>query len=105
MAEARGRYAVHALRSKLKLTPQQAEFVAMLYEAGGAAVPHTDMDDALTPHWTNPRRAGLEYISTIACHVRKKLGREALQNNYCAYSLTDVGMAKVAEALAEWRPW
>ena len=87
----------------MNLTQQQAEFVYKLYEARGSAVPHNEMDEALTPHWPSPRRAGLNYISTVACLVRKRIGRAALANNHCAYSLTDVGMAKVADALADWK--
>lgn len=91
---------IDRLRSRFRLSRQQAWLLASLYRAGGKVL----SKDVIINHMPTRLDDGLDrdpsQANTIICILRSRTGRDWIENVWGdGYKLTDIGRAKVAEAL------
>jgi DNA-binding response OmpR family regulator len=80
--------------------PQCAEFLLVLYNAKGRPVTHLQIVERVPAPRAGEQR-DMEVAKVWAHVTRRALGHDAIRNiRGFGYQLTEVGMARVAEALA-----
>lgn len=89
---------VRALQAALNVRPQACRMLLMLYRARGLVVRGFQMQEEFGEDSSDPHNL----VKTYACHLRKALGRNAIQTAWGeGYSLSASGRARVAEILGE----
>jgi DNA-binding response OmpR family regulator len=89
---------LQALKSAFNLSMGQATLVMALYTAGGKAVTNNRLFALRRASHNN--EAGIELLKVYACHIRRRLGKDALETIWGrGYRLTDIGIETVSNAL------
>jgi DNA-binding response OmpR family regulator len=93
---------VRAARLRARgLSPHQTALVQVLYRRMGRRVDSDVFDQAVAPLRAVDGR-DRKTLSVVICQVRKKLGRESVENQFGnGYGLTESGRATVAEWLGD----
>jgi DNA-binding response OmpR family regulator len=87
------------LKSTFGLSPYLAKFLLALYAAKGSARTVLQLMDAVPPQ-DHARERGQDIVAVWACHLRRKLGKDALENCYgVGYRLTPRGIALTASVI------
>lgn len=94
-----------ALVMSLKLSPQQAELVGLLYRAGARALSVVDLEAALKKTYPNSERT-LKLVHVVIRMIRERLGKDFIETNKCdwrdigvGYNLSNDARRRVARVL------
>lgn len=74
----------------LKLSPQQAELVGLLYRAAPRALTVVDIEAALKPHTSKMERT-TKLVHVVVRTTRQRLGTEFIETNKCDWRDIGVG--------------
>lgn len=89
--------AVHALRGRFKIDPQQARLLLTLYEAHGRTLTTVFLHEAIS---SREHTYGSKLVHVRVMRLRKVLGKEAIETLYgLGYRLSAEGRDRVSLAL------
>lgn len=88
------------LRSAFKIAPSEVTLLLALYRARGKVLSREQLNEAVPPKWSRVEDRASNLISVWVCRLRKKIGSDAIENQWDGkYALTATGIAKVQAAL------